>query len=65
MKTMSQKTKDRLINALYHRHCSGIQIDIMDIGKVFKEGERLLASGLTDEDAGNGLRAFTLSIAKN
>lgn len=60
---MKKKQRERLIEELYRRYCSGIQINIMDIGKVFAEGDRLLAKNQTLEEVGQGLRAFTLVLA--
>jgi hypothetical protein len=61
---MTKKQREKLIEEIYRRNCSGIQIDIMDIGKVFKEAENLLATGLSVDEVGSALRTFTLSIAR-
>jgi alpha-D-ribose 1-methylphosphonate 5-phosphate C-P lyase len=63
--TKAQKLADKRINSAYCRHCSGIQINVLDIGKVFKEGQRLIDDGADDAALGAGLRAFTLTIAHN
>jgi hypothetical protein len=57
------KAREQYIEKTYAQYCSGIQIDIMDIGKVFKEGERLLDAGYNKADFGNALHAFTLKLA--
>jgi hypothetical protein len=67
-KTLSkaqQKRNDARINSAYCKHCSGIAINILDIGRVFREGERLISIGSDDAALGAGLKAFTLAIAKN
>jgi hypothetical protein len=38
--TKTQKILDRRISEIFSRRCSGIAIDIMDIGKVFEAGRR-------------------------
>lgn len=62
---MNKKQRERAIEKIYGMYCSGIQINIMDIGKVFKEGERLLDNGITPEQVGQQLRAFTLKLSEN
>jgi len=37
------KAVDERINRIYVRNCSGIQIDIMDISKVFKVGREAVS----------------------
>lgn len=39
LKPLSPKKIDALIESIYYRECSGIQINIMDISKVFKAGQ--------------------------
>lgn len=50
--TKRQSNKiDKIIEAIYYRRCSGIQINIMDIGKVFKAGHAAHAAGTDVETA--------------
>ena len=57
------KQRDARIERVYQNYCAGIAINIMDIGKVFREGERLIALGLDDAAMGPLLRAFTVNLA--
>lgn len=50
-KPLSKKALDKLIESLYYKHASGLQINIMDIGKVFKAGEKAYAAGGDVEQA--------------
>lgn len=65
MTKKAKKAQDARINSAYCKFCSGLQINIMDITKVFREGERLIAAGVDDAALGAGLRAFTEVIAQN
>lgn len=50
-KPLSKKALDKLIEQIYYKHASGLQINIMDIGKVFKAGEKAYAAGGDVEQA--------------
>jgi len=54
-----QKRIDALIDNAYTETCAGIQIDIMDICKVFAEGRKALAEG---RDLKTAIRAFVETI---
>lgn len=56
------KSVDRRIEAAYYRTCSGMQINIMDIGKVFAKGRELVAAGVDDTALGEGLKACVNAI---
>jgi len=56
------KRNERLIETTYYANCSGVQIDMMDIGKVFAEGEKALAEG---RDLKTAIVAFVETIRKN
>lgn len=61
----AEKQIDRRINAAYYATCTGIQIDIMDIGKVFDRGRELIAGGADDNALADGIRAFVETIRRN
>jgi len=69
---MAKKTKkqieiDNKIDAAFNLSCSGIQIDILDIIKVFDVGRQALASGkATDvESLKPIIREFVETIRRN
>jgi hypothetical protein len=65
---MARKQKgglDAYIEIIYGRYCSGVQINVMDICKVFNEGRRLFQEGHKEAaDLGPRLRAFVDGIAR-
>lgn len=62
MKKLSEKQIDKLVEKAYYARCSGIAIDIMDIGKVFRVGRRAYDAGL---DLGDAIAAYVETIRKN
>lgn len=67
MKKLSRKQRELRINRLYGQRCSGVQIDIMDIGKVFAAAERAMDQQpeISDEQLGNEIAEFVETIRKN
>jgi hypothetical protein len=51
MKKLTKKEIERLIEVTYYKHGHGVQIDIMDIPKIFKIGEKAIADGKDLEEA--------------
>lgn len=63
MTKKQKKLNEQRIQRLYSQRCSGIEINIMDIGKVFKVAENAIAaSDISDEDLGNLIYAYTNEI---
>lgn len=44
-KKLSKKALDRELEKLYNRHGYGVQVPILDLGKIFKAGEEAYAGG--------------------
>jgi hypothetical protein len=59
---IAAKKLDAEINKLYCENCSGIQIDIMDISKVFDVAKKARAEGRDMKDA---IVSFVQTIRKN
>jgi hypothetical protein len=44
-KILKGKALEREIERVYYENCRGVEIDIMDIGKIFKAGEEAYVKG--------------------
>lgn len=64
-KTRSEKAMEKKVEQAYYATCSGIQIDIMDISKVFAHGLKVLSEGADDAKLATEIRAFVETIRKN
>jgi hypothetical protein len=61
--TKAQAKRDDLrIEEAYRTRCCGVQISVMDIGKVFREGHKAIAEGVTDEVLGDRIATFVETI---
>ncbi len=60
--TKAEKALDKEINDLYIQNCSGIQINIMDIPRVFAEARKARSEG---RDMKEAIVSFVQSIRKN
>lgn len=59
------KAIDKRIDTIYNTNCSGIQISIMDIGKVFEVGRMAAATGANDEQLTKVITEFVNTIRLN
>jgi hypothetical protein len=50
-KSKAEKVLDKEIERLYYENCSGVQINIFDISKVFEAGRKAYAEGKDMKDA--------------
>ena len=67
-KTMTKAEEKKIakkVERLYYKRCSGIQINVMDIGAVFKVGKAAALAGLSDEQIGNEIFNFVQTIRKD
>lgn len=61
----AKKLADKRIEAAYYRTCNGVQIDIMDISRVFKVGHYALSQGADEAGLETAIKAFVETIRKN
>jgi hypothetical protein len=52
------KAQDKLIEKIYYAHCSGMQINIMRISKLFAMARNMLDQGASEPEVGAGMVAF-------
>jgi hypothetical protein len=64
-KKLTKKQIDKKVEQAYYASCSGIQISIMDIGKVFAAGRASFEAGADDETLKADIRAFVETIRHN
>jgi len=60
-----QKQIDKRIERAYYATCSGVQINIMDIGKVFDAGRKALAEGADEAGLKTAIVEFVETIRQN
>ena len=60
-----EKALDRRVEQAYYATCSGVQINIMDIGKVFSTGREALAGGADEEGLRKAIVEFVETIRHN
>jgi hypothetical protein len=63
-KAQEKRNRDR-VSALYTQACNGVQISILDVGRVMKVGLDGVAAGLDDEAIKKSLSDFVATIRKN
>lgn len=59
------KAAEKRVEKAYYARCSGIEINVMDIHKVFKVGMEAIAFGANDEVLGDKVFEFVQTIRKN
>jgi hypothetical protein len=68
MVTLTKRQKamqEKRIEKIYYKSCSGIQINVMDIQKVFDEGHKAIAEGADDVQLEERIKTFVKSISQN
>jgi len=65
MTKSEEKKIDNKVESIFYKRCSGIQIAIMDLSKVFRVGKAAALAGLSDEQIGNEIFTFVQTIRKN
>jgi hypothetical protein len=63
-KQNTQAVIDRIVEQAYYARCCGIQIDIMDIPKVFRHGRDLIMAGADKQKLEDGVFDFVSALAK-
>lgn len=58
-----QAAEDAYVERAYYRYCQGVQVNVMDIGKIFAHGRTLLATCDSLEKLGAELRAYVDTLA--
>lgn len=58
MKKASKKQIDERIERVYGARCRGVQIDVLDIGKVFGVGRKAVEEKVDDKVLGDRIAAF-------
>lgn len=66
-KSKADALRDKRVERLYYARCNGVQIDIMDIGRVFDTGRNAIAANpaITDAALGDAIAAFVQTIRHN
>ena len=59
------KAAEKKVEKIYYANCSGIQINIMSIGKVFKVGVAAVAEGLDDAAITEAVTSYVETIRLN
>jgi len=65
--TKAEKIIDARIDRVYRRHCSGVQVNIMDIPKIFAVGHKAIADmpHITDDQLAIIITGYVATICKN
>ena len=64
-KKLSEKKMDAIIERLYRQACPNVEIDIMDISKIFAVGRKALSEGKSEDEVKAAIVEFVNTIRKN
>jgi len=64
-KKREQEKIDKRVERVYYATCSGVQIDIMDIPKVFAVGRKAIEAGADDDELALAICKYVATIRKN
>ncbi len=53
------------INRAFGQRCEGVQISVLDMGAIFKEGHKAIDEGCDDAQLGDRIATFVEGIRKN
>jgi alpha-D-ribose 1-methylphosphonate 5-phosphate C-P lyase len=63
--TKAERAADKRTERAYYATCSGVQIRIMDMGKVYVAGREAITNGADDAALAVAVRAFVETIRVN
>jgi hypothetical protein len=63
--TKTYKAADARVDRVYRENCSGVQVNIMDIPKIFRVGHAAIAEGADDTVLKEKIVAYVETIRKN
>ena len=55
---------DKVVARCFYRYCAGLQVNVLDIGKVFAFGRLQLAKGVSGEALGKAMREYVGRLAE-
>lgn len=64
-KKVSKKAKEARVSRAYARGCEGVQVSIMDLGKIFALGMSTIEEGVDDAELEKRIAAYVETIRKN
>lgn len=63
--TKAEKSIETRISDAYRKSCSGIQVNMMDLGKIFAHARQVISTGADDTVLGQKILEFVQTIRKN
>jgi hypothetical protein len=65
MKRQSKAKQDARVNAIFCRHFSGVQIPVLQLGRVATAGRAVLIDGGSDEQIAEAMRQIVQQVRTN